>query len=762
MSSAKKAKKAREWPVAKIALAYLLLILTVVVLSSLFFPVRVWGLSLLKGFPLYVWVIFAAFSLIGVIPRLRKKVAGLLDPSGREVSPGAGILRRFTFPIALGASIAAILFLVRCPIMGDGIDHIYNFLFHQETSRHYPFFSAMMSGLYAWTDFLAGEKRAAGPITKEMSFFIWSLVTGLGAGMFTAGLLKLTPLLDRKTGNSLLPAAFVITSGTMALFSGFIEVTVLFNALLVVYILAAVHALEENSAPWPPFVIFFICLGLHASAAALLPSLVWLVFTRREEIRTRPLPWILAIVVPGGLFLGAVFQLMDLKAFLLQFVTGVETLNADSSFEQPFFAYGLFTSTHLLELTNVLLLHNPLNLLMLAWTAYAVIVYRKNVLSDNISMILLLALCSFLVELSLLNAYLGAFRDWDIFSPPGILLPLTAFRIWQVSAPGPAKPALSKAAAVLLPLALAHLVLWEITLHSPDRIASRMVSYVRDGKFLPPRGMQFLGSHLSIYCVEEDYFPEHIIDFLGRDEESRKFVIYRLCKINRLDKALELTEKWPEALSLLDYANIGIALTADGLVEQSIYYLRLGYNKDPYDGPIVRNMATCYLFSKRPAASYFYYLQLPGDRREKFKEKYSVQWKYEPESDEEALKLQNQILPEAALDIYNNGMECLNKGFFPGGEQELLASIVLGLDSLNVYQELGRAALKEQKWDKAQHYFGKLVRISPGNWRYLAGLGMAYAYSGKKAEASKIVELLAGLGVSANLVKNLKAVIDSR
>ena len=230
------------------------------------------------------------------------------------------------------------------------------------------------------------------------------------------------------------------------------------------------------------------------------------------------------------------------------FVSGEDSLSMQAGEDVLF---GLFSVEHFLDLANIMILHSPLNLLAAAWIAYALIFYRQLWIKDKITLLLLFVLLGFGFELFIFNAKRGIFFDWDIFSFPGLLLPLTAFRLWEVCAPESARPGIVKAAAVLLPLAAAHLLLWGTTLHSRETMLKRLIKMEYSVK-----GKQMWASGLSSYLVEEDYLPDYIIALAKNDSEVRKFLLYRLCLAKRSDKALEIVKNWEEKLTYLDNNNL--------------------------------------------------------------------------------------------------------------------------------------------------------------------------------------------------------------
>ncbi|MBN2287705.1 MAG: hypothetical protein JXQ83_00135 [Candidatus Glassbacteria bacterium] len=676
--------------VEKIALSYLLIALAAVALASVFFPVRGWGLSLPVGYPLPVAAGFFAVSLLGAVPLVRARLARFLEPSTGPGPVMSAVAWRHVIVSGLAAGAAAFCLTVRCPLMGDGIDHIYNYFLRTgegwSIHRHYHFFSTVLLG---WHSLLFGGLVPGvldGAAAPERAFLVWSLTVGLGAGGFVIGLLRLAPVLagNRPAAKPLL--ALVLTSGTMVLFSGFIEVTVMLGAALVFFLLAGCRLLEKPGATWAVSAVFFLCLGFHASAVALLPALVWTLYAGGRRAGRSRAAWLLGVITPAAVFLFLVSRLVGLEAYFHQFVSGVETLGAGPGQSGEAFAYAMLSPAHLSELANVVFLHNPLNYLLLAWIVYGAVRFRRKLKADSISVFLFLALSAYLAELVLFHAFLGVFRDWDIFSPLGILLPCTAFRFWVVAAPEKMRSGTLQALAALLPLAAAYAVLWGVTVHTPERIIRRMIDYARNEELLTLRGRKFLASNISIYCTSEDYLPGFVIDFMGEHAEARQYILSRLKTIEAVEKVLSWGRDWADQLDPLDYSNLGIKFESAGRGEEAVYYYRKGYQAGPWLINLDYNLASYYLDRELKRAFSYYYILLPADFRQKLEK--VMGFEVDTVLLRHAEKQIDLVRSLAAKDVFRNGLICLERGFPESAELEFKASLELGMDSVEVRRAL--------------------------------------------------------------------------
>ncbi len=452
-------------------------------------------------------------------------------------------------------------------------------------------------------------------------------------------------------------------------------------------------------------------------------------------------------------------MLTGLPEWLGQFVSGVETISAGEGAapQAATSGPGLLSPAHLWELANVYLLHSPLNLLLLTVVAVGVAAFPRPVLRDPLAVALLLTLGAYLAELAVFNPLLGSLCDWDIFAPVGILLPLAAWRVWQAIAPRRfPSAALARAVALLLPLGLAHLALLTMFFHQREPLLRRLTAYSRSERAVSSAGRQMLGSRLALYCVGEDYFPEYLLEFFDRDSTARRFLIYRLSELNDGRKLVELERRWREQFSSLDLGNIGAAMLDQDRRDDAIYYLRRSWLKEP--GLLVANfnLAIYYKRIDRPAACLFHARMLAPDWQEKLirQGQTSRELLELAESWDDKTKLE---LRQTALGhVVNNGRQLLQRGRFDSGEQELLAAWTMGYDSLAVMLWLGEGALRQKNWERSEHYFSRLLRATPGDWRVSCGLGLSLAGLGRREEALELAERLEQAGQYPSCIGSIR------
>jgi hypothetical protein len=681
----------KTWPVEQVAVAYLLLILAMIITVGIHSHSLWYGLSLLGDYHPVVGMVFVLVSLAGLLPSLRNKIV-LLQPATIEKE-----MPVFRSSHILIFSLVASLFTFVCPpvnqMMGDGPIYVYEVnTFYSPAEWIFGIknpFCFIDIGLHHLVFLTMGQELYSFLPSYQKAYLVWPLVSALGAFVFFNVLFRLVPLLTKDKAMSKTLAALVLTLGTMAIFSGYIEYISPRVALLMLFIMVAVHTLKKGTSPWPLMILSLFCVGFYIAFVCLGFSVLYVIYSRRNEIAQKPLNWLASALVPLIVFLFLISQTVGLHEFLSMFLSGEDSLAREAGEDV---LYGLFSLKHMLDMKNIMLLHSPLNMLAVSWILFALVFFRSRWSKDKISLLLIFLFLGFWFELFIFNAKRGIFFDWDIFSYPSILLPLIAFRLWEVCAPEKSRPRIIRATAILLPLALAHLLLWGTTLHKRDIILKRLMrlEYSQQGE-------KMWASGLSQYCVEENYFPEYLLKFADNNKEIRQYMIYRLSKTALekkyvdIENLVNLTNRWATKLNDLDLANIGGALNTRNRSDEALYFLRLSTNNE--EGIIkltaASNLAGYYLKQNCPAAALYYISILPDDL---LSEKYPVfyrtlkSWEKNGCLDDSL----NAITTVAAQHVYNNALSLLRKNKLKIAKQELIAAKKLGFDRIRIKALLER------------------------------------------------------------------------
>lgn len=585
-----------------------------------------------------------------------------------------------------------------------------------------------------------------------MAFVVWTLVEFISAFIFSYAIFGIAVQISRERKHAFYPFLMIVTSGTMVLYTGFIEVTPLYIALLSLYLRESLVSLNENRFSSLLPYLFFLCLGLHASAVALIPGLLLLVILNWRTIRVKPVK-IFHIVLSVIAFVFLIWNLVGLQRYLGQFFSGVEILQGQSEtgIED---VYMLVSTTHLLELANVLLLHNPLNLLWIIWILFVLGSRWRLVLRSRQAVFLYTSLFSYAGLLSVFRPVLGMMRDWDIFASLSLILILSAWKSWEIYAEKSKTGACACTVALFIPLCILQLSFWAITVHNPKILLERTMQYAEQGGRISRDGRRQLGSNLATYCTDRNYFPEKLIDYIGDMEEARGFTIFRVCEKRNKELLLKLIHKWSDKLNAGDMANIGGALIVCGDDMEGLYYLR--QVKNASDGSMhftaVKNLTTYYALKRRPAASVYYQSYFPQEQLQKFYPKTAnlfASWRASGTYKQSLKDLQNV----ASMQILNNGIRILEERF-DVGEAEILAAVDMGIDPFKACEILGRYAIVHDKLDKAEFYIKKSLE-NESNQRRLALLYCVYLLQNDRSKMSATITQLKKSGLEEKEVEEI-------
>ncbi|MBE0644070.1 MAG: hypothetical protein IH600_08320 [Bacteroidetes bacterium] len=216
------------------------------------------------------------------------------------------------------------------------------------------------------------------------------------------------------------------TAGVL-LYSGYVEFYAPVFAAVTVYLIAAERAITGKSALWPVLLGFAVAVAAHYMALVLLPSLLLVVGYRSEPLRGR-LRVLRHLDLRKGLLGGGVI----LAAWtVIYFLAGFA--DSPSRIVMPTVAqksaaglqsYTLFSSWHLIDMLNLLMLLAPAALIALLWTWISS--WRGRKFGDAVDAFHAMNVLAFSGFAFFANASLGLARDWDLLSPLGIIVLLAA------------------------------------------------------------------------------------------------------------------------------------------------------------------------------------------------------------------------------------------------------------------------------------------------------------------------------------------------
>jgi len=244
--------------------------LTLARASACFFPgQRLWGVNLLSYMPpAWRWILPICALLI-LIPSISKACGSLFTALSRTIPPGLKRAGRY-YRYALFSIMAGVLFWllrVKTYLLGDSL------LRAREIDMGAGFsFTAPL-------DFLL-HVQVAGFLNWEafQTYALLSILSGMG---FVFLLLLLADLMGRDGKERLLVFSVFISMGAIQLFFGYVESYSVVSAAILLYIFFSFGYLRNKHGLIPPVLAFLLAFSLHLFAVTLLPSLLYLILSRR-------------------------------------------------------------------------------------------------------------------------------------------------------------------------------------------------------------------------------------------------------------------------------------------------------------------------------------------------------------------------------------------------------------------------------------------------------------------------------------------------
>jgi tetratricopeptide (TPR) repeat protein len=322
------------------------------------------------------------------------------------------------------AAVCAVLFWVfrsQQTLLGDGLPLSIDLPRGQSFHPRQPLAMWLQEALYrTLSGALAGGETIA-PLVAQRTVAVGSVVAG---ALFVVVAFALGRAFSRREGRddmvSLLVTLVLLCQGYAALFFGYVENYTYFLLAIALYLLTAVLYLRrDRRAPFAVVsVALVLCVGVHLSSVALVPSFLYLAAV--------------AVVRPGrrldALFGLATFALAGLLLdWLLRWLspgytlwTGVsQVLNIAQTTQGGGAGWSyMLTAVHLRDFFNEHYLIGPLAaFLFVPALAYAV---RRRGYRDPIGVFLALAAGVYLVgSWATSEPLLGYARDWDLFAAAG-------------------------------------------------------------------------------------------------------------------------------------------------------------------------------------------------------------------------------------------------------------------------------------------------------------------------------------------------------
>jgi len=367
--------------VEKIICAGCLLLILIHLVASYFPRERLWGLNLLYYLPpIWRWIL-AISGLLILIPHINKVVGNFLtDISHRTAEVFKKINRYYQYAfLSLIGGILFWAFRVKTFLLGDSFLRARGINLGEKLSFTAPL------------DFLLHAKVAK--LLSWDAFQTYAVISVLAGVLFLFLILILIDMIAKEKEEKVLIFLAIITMGANQLFFGYVESYTLVYVAIIVYILFSLGYLKNKNGLLLPIFSFVLTLSLHLSALTLLPSLLYLIFSKksREPESEKKKSRLLKFSVSVGIILIVAFSVFLLQSYNPEKKGLSSYLIYPLGIGENF--YPLFSFAHLLDLVNHQLLVSPVGILILL-TAVFVFPGKINRKDGVVRFLVVLSVCS--------------------------------------------------------------------------------------------------------------------------------------------------------------------------------------------------------------------------------------------------------------------------------------------------------------------------------------------------------------------------------
>lgn len=468
-----------------------------------------WGVHHLAFFPFWMRISLPVMGLVLVLPPVARVMGGLVSKASFPERGSIWYYGIYLFVVVISMSLF-FWFRVQVHLLGDGalwIRELTGPLFRMAGE---PFTVLLVRNLYL----LIG---GSGPEDAEWAYRVLSWASGL---FFILGVILVSEGMARKPHERISSVIFLLSSGTVQLFFGYVEHYAPVAVGIIFYLWLGMRCLDGKTLLVVPASVLGLTCAFHFVGLALLPSFGVLILKAQGRFKG-----LQAAVFPLFLLIFLLVSGFDFESFGIQprFVP----FWGGEIFHSP---HALLSVGHITDVVNAHLLSAPMGIILCLCIIPFTLPYR--ILSIEKSQIFLgSAAIIFLMLTFLFNPEIGAFRDWDLFSLSALPVLLLGASLlarftreaiqWEVS-------------WIVGIISLVHLIPWIGVNANVDRAISRFEMILKDG------------SRLSIHALGASY------DEL-RSEYERRGNMYRALKAaeNSLEANPEHTRYLANVIRLL-------------------------------------------------------------------------------------------------------------------------------------------------------------------------------------------------------------------
>jgi Tfp pilus assembly protein PilF len=405
---------------AKIILSFCALVVVLHVWSALAPMHENWGLHLFAFYDAPVGIAALLCLLAAAVPAIQTATADAVEKLFRLAS-------RLPLVIALLIPAAIVFLLIdlfpaRLHLLGDGAILLRSAtlgLGSSEISRSFRN-QPLMFWIYRWAMNLYPVDATPDSYTVYLSLDI------LGSILFLLLLAWFLRRIERPLSEKIYLGLLLFFGAGSQMFFGYIENYALQYVASIAYVIIGWFALEQKVPIVAPVLCLLLLVALHLGNIVFWPSLILLLlFHWRKNLRRSALI-IGAIHVAGALMLYFIgFSMVDMTRHLT--AGSVDFLQLFSATTGNF-PYPMFSTAHLIDWLNTILLMSPV-----AVAAAAVLFFtlpRESRLKNPPLLFILATVACGCTFTWVINSALGLARDWDLFA--GFIAPMLVLLVYLI------------------------------------------------------------------------------------------------------------------------------------------------------------------------------------------------------------------------------------------------------------------------------------------------------------------------------------------
>ena len=586
---------------AKLLFAACGLVIALHVLGSMVPSHLTWGVHLFAFYPAGIgWAALIA-SLALLVPRVRDAAGEGLDALVRKISVLPGIIINAAL---IGALVAlGFRFAAEMHLLGDGailMRSIPKSTLGDEvisSFRNQP----LLNVIYKW----AMNVDPTGPNTHPQE--VYTTINLVAGGLMVLLVSWFMKTLPRPPVERALMGVLLFAGAGAQFFFGYVENYVLQYVATIAYAMTGWLALERRMHIAVPLVILAVLPGFNLGTLILLPSGLFLLFSRYKVKRMKALAALGVLTAVGVAVLFAVG--FDFGRFIDKFTgRNVDFLPLIPAPDGNF-PYAMFSGRHLVDWFNAHSLIVPFGLFIPAILMFT-FPREERWKSSALIFLLILSACG-LAFTWIVNPALGMARDWDMLS--SYFIPLAVLDVYLLAkSPGlePRRPVL----VVITLLSLLHVAGFIGINANTERHLARMKT-LGDERLLSKASQMWYDESLANYFYDNMHYPEAKVyyeHYMSIDSFNTRIIgnisdVYRKLGESekyfwQLQRGVKLGSPNPGM-----YSNLGVEFSNRGDTANAIYWNAKAVELDSLHTSGNANLGLLFMGRKEYAKSNFYF-----------------------------------------------------------------------------------------------------------------------------------------------------------